>query len=214
MRPSCIALDLDQTLIHYRGEYEGMFEPFTKRNVPKKIVETARDNTTLVGGFSIVNLLVTLRSLITHVPDEPAIERELEMWFKNCLALYDDASRFMKQWEKKHTPPLAIVTRGDETWQRRKVEFLTLAHDHLFVTEKRITKCDALRKLITRYGAPLIFVDDKASELDRVREEGLGENAVLTVLIKRPESIYRDQKAEFPHRVISTLEDLNPILAS
>ncbi len=210
---SCIAIDLDATLCRFQGGKEGLFSifvcPQASENDIREIYERVKKNQ----GFSIAKMQRGVEEKIGKKLDTAKVEQKFSEWLKHSLVLYPDSIPFLARY-KAHGHPICIVTFGDTQFQNQKVVALSIPHDKLFVTEKEDGKPRIIRELLKKYGSAVVFIDDKPSELDRIRDQGIDESDVITVQIYREDGPYGGEEPRFEHRKVSSLFDVAPILLS
>lgn len=198
MKPTCLALDFDHTLAHFAG-YDGMFDIFVRQGVPLPLVRESYQKSLR----SIGSMISFLTEKTDVKLDAPKIYREFDEWLSANLLIYPDAKRFLE----KQDLPIAIVTLGDAPHQEQKIKKLGFKYDHFMPVANINKKSDQIKILLDKYGAPIIFVDNKNSELDSVRAR-FKESQVITYLIDREENPYSHQKPKFKHIIITTLNEL------
>ncbi len=203
MKPTCIALDFDFTLAHFTGGLHNLYAIFTRRGIAPEIVREAHLETEREG-FTIARFTAQIKKRVTELPRETAVSTEFGEWLRASLTPYPDTRAFFTRWAGKI--PLAIVTFGDPDYQKQKIGMFDLPYDSLFTVAPPRTKSEALRALIARHGKPILFVDDKPEELDAVRDDFISEDDVVTVLMRRPDSMYLNTRRHSHERVASLYE--------
>ncbi len=205
MKPACVAFDLDYTLSYFQGGYEGLFEIFRKRGVGDAAIAQAYGEAK-TNGFTIEKL-IDLAAQDGAPLDRGPIADEFRLWLKSALALYPDVLPFLERLRSERHLPVAIVTFGHPNHQEEKMRLLAFPYDRFVCVPETNAKHPALSELVDAYGSPILYVDDKASELDHIRERD-SDNRILTARILRPDSPYRDQREQFPHIHIQSLDKL------
>lgn len=203
MKPTCIALDFDFTLTHFVGGLDSLYTIFTRRGVAPEIVREAHQQTER-GGFTIDKFTANVKKCVPELLQETTVAAEFTEWLHTSLVPYPDTRSFFVRWFGKI--PLAIVTFGDPSYQKQKIDLMNFPHDSLFTIAPTYKKTEALCTLIARHGRPILFVDDKPEELDAVRDDLLSEDDVVTVLMRRPDGIYLDTPHHNHERVASLCE--------
>lgn len=206
MKPSCIALDFDQTLAYYEGGYSGLFNIFVSRGVPQQIIEEAYWESRAIGS-SIDTLLTCLKRRGAFAFDEKTVKKEFNEWISQSLRLYTDAISLIERIKRSDTP-LVLVTAGNPIHQKTKVELMNIPYDKLFLVAMRDGKSKVIRELMKVYGTPILYVDDSVEQLDGVRHMGIQENEVHTFRISRPDGMYRRKESKFSHKEISDLHSI------
>ncbi|KKW20748.1 MAG: hypothetical protein UY62_C0042G0015 [Parcubacteria group bacterium GW2011_GWF2_50_9] len=218
MHYHCMTIDFDNTLGHFIGQggSKGFFSIFEKRGIPHETVARCYESTKTANGFSLDRFFDELAlqgiALLSHAAIRVEIQREFEEWLCQSLVLYPDSAPTLTWLRTRHIP-ICIITFGDDAFQRRKIELAHPPYDDIVVIPHLNSKADAERTMLARFGGPVIFIDDKRSELDAVREAGLTEKEVRTFHINRPDSPYQDQRAKWSHGEIQTLVELLPEFA-
>lgn len=118
-------------------------------------------------GFSIDKMIEQARCVRSF--DEEALRHEFDDWLCSGLRLYDDA-RALIEWLERRQMKWAIVTFGDEAYQKRKIELLGLKPDSIRFTSRVGLKGQELVSLCREFEAPIVFVDDRRAELDPMVE--------------------------------------------
>ncbi|MBI2463250.1 MAG: HAD family hydrolase [Candidatus Spechtbacteria bacterium] len=204
----CIAIDFDNTLAHMDDPgYSGLFAIFTSRGVSLEAVREIYGKVTALVGFTICALIDAIQVAgLLKCDDTIAIEREFDYWLLGHLTCYDDSTSQVNAW-LAHGIPVIIVTSGEESYQRKKIEISQIACTDIIVVPPTRKKSHVIRELFGKYGGPIIMIDDKASELDSVREDELSESDVRTIWIKRFDGRHTNQHAQYPHKEVTTLAD-------
>lgn len=209
MSPKCIAIDLDDTIIHHtNGSYDALFELFADTTVTKATITEIYEKTKRTLGFSLENFLATLEETTGHIIEKGAAKQRFKSWLSNFSTVYPDSIPAIFHWRNKKKLPIAIITSGDHAFQKQKVELLQVPHDELHIITPPNEKPEILRTLLARYGAPIFFIDDNAKELDRVRDAGITEDSVITFHIVRPIPRY-PESPRYPHRTIHSLAEID-----
>lgn len=203
MQPTCLAFDFDYTLASFSSDREGFFEIFTRQGASLVEVNRLYEQLKSSGKSSVNNLLAQLMEETDTLFDVDRVYREHDAWLKQNLKLYPDAEVL----RTKLPLPVAIITHGDEQYQTLKIQKTGILFDHLFLTQALASKHEPLRQLYNLLGGPIVFVDDKAEELDAVRDAGFTSDQIFTHHIIRPDSRYGHVKPKFEHLVIETLEN-------
>lgn len=207
MQPACIALDFDSTLSRILGGLQGIFEIFVRRDIPKELVKECYEESKKDGGFSIQRLLEKVKLKTERLFDDGEIYHEFDEWVKNSIVLYPESISVISELKRRKIP-IAIVTRGDLNYQRRKIELTRILYDELYIVTGELGKCQALRELMQKYGSPILFIDDDPRDLDLVRGHGISEAEVITILILRDDSHHQDGHSTHSHLKIKTLDEI------
>ena len=176
---SCIAIDLDATLCRFQGGKEGLFSIFVCPQASENDIREIYERVKKSHGFSIAKMQRGVEEKIGKKFDTAEVEQKFSEWLKRSLVLYPDSIPFLTNC-KTCGLPICIVTFGDTQFQKQKVAALNIPYDELFVTEKENGKPRIILELIKKYGSAVVFIDDKPSELDRVRDQGKDQSDVIT----------------------------------
>lgn len=212
MHYHCVTIDFDNTLAHFVGEdgSKGFFPIFEKHGILREMVEQCYE-ATKENGFSVEKLLneLSLRGVVlcSSTVFREQFQEEFARWLQQSLILYPDSFVALTALQKRNIP-ICIITVGDERFQRRKIELVHPPYDEVIVVPHFNDKADAEKNVLVRFGGPIAFIDDKAKELDAVRDAGLDEADVETVHINRADSPYRSQQAKYHHHEIFSLVEL------
>lgn len=211
MPVKCIACDMDFTLAHWVSGFDSIVRIFTNRGIDPELAQVAFDEVNRTG-FSIANYRAQVerysqRSLADQAEQ---IEREFERCFRGAFRAYDDSLGWLTRWRARGTK-VAVLSFGVPEFQRQKVDLLRLPHDDLFLVREKVGKIEALRMLLTRYLAPIVTINDDERELDAVRDAGLDENQVVTVLITRPDKV-RKAESHHSHFLVQNLAEADALL--
>ena len=212
MKPTCLSLDLDNTICYLEGGREAFLDIFAAYDIPRKQLEEIYNHLRYGEGFSPKEFLAALVAQ-GFTLDVNSVEKKLTALHRKSLKLYEDAAWLTHKEKTPSAVPIAIVTAGHPDYQQEKCDLLGIRADHIFVVAPSEGKTAPLRELIARYGTPIIHTDDKLEELDRIRDAGLTEKEVITIaLLRDPKT---QQKTSYTHRVIHSLaEILTPPLRS
>jgi len=200
-----IAADLDNTLVFPRGGVSSLLRLFAKYKIaPKHVLDIYAK--AKQSGLSSESLIRAAQEYVDAPLDRGTIEHDIERWLKKSIRCYPDALASVTKWREANIPVI-IVTVGAPEFQKKKIELSGLSYDDVCIVDSVNNKSDTLRTLLARFGAPCIFIDDKASELDAVVESGITSNEVLTYRIRRTNGPYYGQKPVHAHTDIKHLDD-------
>lgn len=207
----CMGVDFDGTLVHFTDpHYNGLFEIYTRRGIPRGAVERCYGEVKGADGFSPDKLTSRVAETTGISLDAESISDEYGEWWRTHLIPYEESILQVTFWMRNCGIPVVIVTAGDAIYQREKVLHARIPHDQLITVPRVNEKAAIMSELLARYGAPIAVFDDKASELDALRDAGLDESCVMTIWIRRPDSRYRDQMPKYRHLTVERLDD--PVL--
>lgn len=213
MAPVCFAIDFDYSIAHFKNGYDGLFDIFVRRNIPREKVESVYEHVKHNGGFTIgglVNAFGPLAGFRFGRNAADAIRKEFDEWLSDSLVPYPESIAALAHLQK--IAPVVIVTFGNEEFQRQKVARLSIPHHELLITEDRNGKPALIEYCVEKYGSPVVFVDDKASELDRI-SDAFPKAQVLTVHLLRKDSPYRKNLPRYSHHAAPDLNGLDLLFA-
>ncbi len=207
MNYTCYACDLDNTLTYFTRGTDALIDIVATYGVPRdvavRVMNAVVDSDV---GFSHKTFVAALCKLHNQI-NAPQLERDVCGWLEHDgLARYPDVDQFLISIEARGLP-WAIITAGNEEWQVKKIEAVNLPTDRVFVVSPMVGKADAIKKLLKRFGSPIVFVDDRPAELDRVRDVH-EPDVVDTYLIERPESPHNMNLSRYEHKKIKSLLEL------
>lgn len=203
MNYTCYAFDLDFTLTHFTRGIAAMIDAVCDLiDEPREEIEALMDEVVdSAAGFSHKTFVARIAERYSNVPTDE-IERAICDWLDGDLARYADTDAALA----RHAP-IAIITAGNEVWQMKKISAARIEANHLFIVSPTTGKAAAIQELIDRVGAPIIYVDDRPEELDRIRDVH-SPDTVITYHIVRDDSPYRDKTSRHAHQKINTLAEL------
>lgn len=208
MRATCIAIDFDGTLAYFKGGYDELFAIFHRRGVDLVVVKECYEQTKREFGFSISAMTSVVSSRTGCSLDTVAIAAEFRGWLGLSLVPYSDSVATLVRWQHQGIP-VVILTAGNSEYQTQKVQVTRMPHDQLTVVSHEHEKPDVVRRLLERYGLPVVFVEDRPSVLDAIREHGLTEDRVITVRLLRQESPYVREHSVYRHRSYNGLDEVS-----
>lgn len=201
-----IAIDLDHTLIFPRGGKTGLFRIFQKHHIAKCHTREVYEKTKQCG-FSVENFLRVAKEYAAQPLNTPTVKKDIESWLGTSTLRYPDVLPFVTKWRNEHIPVI-IITVGAPEFQKKKIKIADIPHDDIYILDAINKKSNVLRMLCGRFGTPGIFIDDKASELDALFEDGITPQEIFTCRIRRKESPYYNQEATATHHIdIDLLDD-------
>ena len=201
-----IALDFDNTLAHFEGGREGIFKLFQKQNIPLELTASLYEETKKEGGFNIDKLIKKVIDKGGVAVDGKKIKEEFALWLSRSMKLYLDASDLLLKIRKTGTS-FSIISVGDRAFQEEKARALGILPHHVHVVEKIGDKSRVLMDMLEKDSTPIIYIDDKASELDAIKQ-AISSKLISTIRIIRPDSPYKDERARYEHREISSLGEI------
>lgn len=160
-----LAIDLDNTLAHYKDGLVGLLEITRKLGVPdseaKKAIRATEER-----NFSF-RLLYQILSLKTHIfVSEDQFLALTKTWFVENYELYDDAHEFLYQYLER--VPIVVVTAGDEEFQHEKIQLLGFVPNETIVVPVGTPKMTALKEVSERYKKVVVFIDDNPNEFAHI----------------------------------------------
>lgn len=210
MKWKAIAVDFDNTLAYLDDPgYQNLFRIFIKRGIATAIqMRKAYEETKKTQGFSLEHLIKTLTDAqqISLGDEREVIEREFEDWLTQNLKVYTDSIPTVYRWKQGGIPVL-ILTAGAEAYQYQKIRISGIPCDGIITVPRINEKAGAIQKIIEKYGTPILFLDDKASELDALRGRAFSNNQVRTVHIQRP-GCSSNEVSRYPHWEVQSLAEV------
>tara|TARA_Y100000310_G_C20583848_1_gene764379 strand:- start:4 stop:630 length:627 start_codon:yes stop_codon:yes gene_type:complete len=197
----CIVVDFDGTLAHFAHGSQGFFKIFTQRRVPESVVQEGYEQLKTTEGFSMQGLTALLEKKFSFKKE--GTEQEFEEWLQQELVLYPESIEAIQYWKGQNIP-VVILTAGQESFQREKVDMMKIPYDKLCIVPSDTEKVVEIKNLMSVYGKPIAVIDDKATILDMIRSEFPDTNEVKTIWIRRSEPSV--QKTEYEHMEISDLQ--------
>lgn len=208
---TCIGIDFDNTLAHFLTSSTGFFKIFSRYHVSEEQLRKTYDEVAHSqngNGFTFEGMLADVTKMVLALSShEDELKRAFGKWLRENLTLYPDSLSALTNWHDGLRIPICIVTAGAEEYQRQKVDLMQIPHDDIIVVPHANEKASVTKKLLSRYGRQIVFIDDKDSELDHLCDAGIDSGDVLKVHIKRPDSPYRDQKPRYKHLEVESLAD-------
>lgn len=213
MKWRCIVVDFDHTLARLDDpplspglDYPGLFQIFTLRGVPEKVARESYRKVKASNGFSVHHLTRHLSERGGFDLDEVEIQKDFRRYLEEKLLLYPDTLPAVRRWRALGIP-VVILTAGEESYQQEKVRATKIPYDDLLIIPRANEKTEFVHALLERYGRPIAVFDDKATELDALRNNGLSQDEVITVRVRRPDSPYYDQPPRHRHIEVAILTD-------
>ncbi len=201
-----VAVDFDNTLAYHQGGKVRLFRLLRKYGISLFDIRAIYEQAKKESGLSVESLLRVAKEYTNTPLDREAVTQDVEGWLRDSVACYPDALLSVLEWRNANVPVI-IVTVGAPEFQKKKVELSGLPYDDLFVLDAVNKKSATLQALLDHYGSPCIFVDDKATELDAIRESGISAHDVITFRIRRKNSPYYGQRPAHEHVNIKRLDD-------
>ena len=205
-KPVHVAVDFDNTLAHFEGGRDGIFELFHEQHVPVAVVESLYEETKKEGGFNIDRLIKKVTDRVGAIIDETRLKQEFAAWLHRSLTLYVDAQDFLLKIKKLNIP-LSIISVGDPSFQEQKIKALGINPDSLHIVPRVGDKSHVLSELLRNTDSSIIYIDDKATELDAIKRQ-IDSDKIITVRIIRSDSPYKDERAQLEHTEVSNLNDI------
>lgn len=208
MQVTCIAVDFDGTLAYFKGGYDELFAIFSRRGVDPVVVRECYEKTKREFGFSISAMTSVVAGQTGRRFNALEIAAEFRDWLGLSLIPYPDSVATLARWQKQGIT-VVILTAGNTEYQTQKVQVTHLPHDQLLVVSHECEKPDVVRRLLERYGPPVLLIEDRPSVLDAMREDGLDEDQVITVRLLRAESPYVREHSIYGHRSSNILDEVS-----
>lgn len=203
------AIDFDFTLAHFvKTGMNGLLKIFINQNISQEIVMKAELEAEQQG-FTFDKYLSNIEGLSKKTfskGEREVLKKQFENWLRYSLVLYEDSMEVIKKIMKKW--PIIIVTFGEENYQKQKIAMTNIPYTKIITTSQENSKLKALESIISEYGKPIYFIDDKPSELDEIKKDDLYMKKFITYRVMRPDSPYFHQESKFTHNKISSLREL------
>jgi hypothetical protein len=201
----CIAIDFDFCSATFKNGFAGLYAIFEKRGVPNKKARSLYQEAKNLG-LTIETYQRLVEQEFGPLPNRRNINQEFQDWLEKTLTPYPDAPHAFALWHTKI--PIIFVTSGDNTYQLQKIVATDLPYTEIRFVKPANTKLDVVRELLLRYGAQLVFIEDKPSELDTIRNNNIQKELVRTVRILRSDSPYASVPSEYSHEEVHSLLDI------
>jgi len=126
--------------------------------------------------------------------DEIALKRKIQNLLKDTRKyVFSDVESLLQNFSRKE---LFLISHGDPNFQKKKINNSGISHFFGVVKISRIFKSQEIKKIInksdcSRKKEKYLFLDDRVHYIEEVKK-CLPE--IITILIKRPEGRYWDQK--------------------
>jgi len=183
MKIGCIALDLDDTLVYLQDHLEGFYRICADSGLARSQISPIVQQLIYGEGFNFEGFLAKTE-FGWPSPESQNICRKLYIWMARSLKPFPDSAPTINAWLADL--PVAIVTNGEQQFQKLKLDWTGLPYTKLFVLRPNGPgKGAQIRRLVNHYG-PTVFVDDLPANLDNVRQAGLTADQVMTIQIRRP----------------------------
>jgi FMN phosphatase YigB (HAD superfamily) len=199
-------LDFDFTLAHFTDGVESLCEIFSAYGVAADVAHQGWLEAEQLG-FTIDVCRNAVERIIGKSLPKDDIAALFRQWLRANLSLYEDSQAVINRWNQNDM--IWILTFGNREYQFQKISSVDILFHQVVVTTEPNTKFRFIQRLVQKSRYPIMFVDDKPSELDAVRDAGLGNSQIETVLIRRSDSPYFEVKPRYPHRVVWSLAELD-----
>lgn len=206
LRVKHIGLDFDNTLAYLENGMEGVFGLFMRSGISREVIIGAYEASRFNKGFNIDRLIEEVSRRVNSRLDKPKIRKNFNLWLSGSIRLYHDVDDFLLR-VSGFGISTSIISAGDLIHQREKISLVGLGSLSTDIVPKVGEKSKVLKKMLNRGIWPILYIDDKARELDAICRE-ISREDVFTVRIKRFNGPHNKEKAEFRHREISSLAEL------
>ncbi len=204
----CIAFDFDNTLARATDGYVGLFAVFQKDGMSEDYLKKTYEAVKEASQFSIEKYCDALEADGNHFPRQER-QVEAEEWLRESLHVFPETRAVIETIREKGIQVI-IVSGGERSYQMKKIAYSEIRYDEVFITHIG-NKADTIQEISGRFASPLVYVDDRPMELDRIRDK-MSDETVLTVWLRRPGGKYTNDVAEHEHIIISNLTELLPFL--
>lgn len=205
LRPKAIGCDFDFTVSYFVGGIDTITKPFTKRGISHEIAMQA-EQAAEERGFCLSVYLEEIEKFTGWPFAREVIEPEFRRWMAKTIRTYEDARHAFEFWRTQRLD-VVFVTLGNKEYQLDKIAMSQLPHRYAFVVDRDEAKWVHINQLLQAHGAPVVYIDDKPSVLDHIRDQDKA-GEVITVRAKRAESPYYKEPARHTHHEVSDLTRL------
>ena len=205
-----IVLDLDFTLIGFRGGFSKLLDDLAFLNINPAILSRALDYANDIG-FTINLFIKTIERIQNEVFNQKTknkIKENFNDWLRSSLRIYDDVKDFLEIWKDKI--PIIILTFGCPAYQQKKIKMLGLEKFPVYYSSKPYSKARKLNAILTKY-KHIAYVDDNINEINEIAKNNTTKRISLFWLNRNNE--LKENIKEMPDYIqISSLLNLNRYL--
>ena len=200
---ACVS-DFDDCLVRLtdRSKLFGIFTSASdglSRAGVERIYRKVRDSI----GFSATHMINAIRGEGYSI-NEKAVCAALDRWLKNSLEPYHDTMQFVGRVRASNIP-FIVITFGEEKYQIKKVQMSGIPYDQLIVVSSPAEKVERIREVIKKFGRPIVYIDDKATTLDKIARAFSPETVLTVRPVRGP---YRMLAAKRMHWEIASFAQL------
>lgn len=203
----CYAFDLDNTLAYFPHGLSSLVDVICSFGIEREAAKRLLDDVSNSHeGFSHRTIAAAVSAAYPDL-DRAAFQDTIYYWLADGgIVLYPETKRV---WDAAHVSgnTIAVITAGNPEWQHEKIKLLNLQPLHVFVTPPPVGKAAAITSLQDLVRGTIHYVDDRAHELDRIRDS-CGSDAVRLFHIVRADSIDGGASARHPHKRIASLDEM------
>jgi FMN phosphatase YigB (HAD superfamily) len=202
-----IIIDFDDTIFNTYKMMQEFIKSFKKAGFSseefKEIYKKSKEKKGEFDQKTVIGLFSKLRSFDKHqVAKELAeiLERAEEF-------VYPDFRKFVDNFPKKE---LILLSFGSTDYQKIKIENAGMRKyfDKIYITNK--DKVYNIEKTYRKYaGDRIVFIDDKAEEIDKVKEKFPG---IITLKMERPRGGHTSIKSEKADCVINNFAQVRDVI--
>lgn len=202
-----IVLDLDFTLIGFRGGFSKLLDDLAFVNINPAILSSALDyaNDT---GFTIDLFIKAIERFQNETINQKAknkIKEKFNDWLKGSLHIFDDAKDFLDICKDKI--PIFILTFGCLEYQQKKIKMLGLEKFPVYYSSEPHSKVKKLDAILKDYKY-VAYVDDNINEINEIAKYNTTKRIFLFWL-NRNNKLKEHIKKMSDYILISSLLDLN-----
>lgn len=211
-RIEAIVLDLDFTIIGFRGGFQKLLDDLAFTNVNPVILIRALDYANHIG-FTIDLFIKTIEAFQDEVLNRKTrseIRDKFNCWLRSSLHIFDDAREFLETWKDKM--PMSILTFGCPSYQQKKIKMLGLEELPVYFSSRACSKAKKLGAIFREY-RHVAYVDDNINEINEIAKYNTTKRISLFWLNRNSE--LKGNIQEMPDYIqISSLLSLNRYLIS
>ncbi len=201
---TAVVVDLDDTTVRFVDNLKGFFDIWSRFRVSDTKARQTTQALIDQAQFSFDRIIGELR------PDRPKrLPSQLNEWLDQTLRAYEDTEKYFSVWS--YDVPVIILTAGNEVFQLSKLISANISYQAVYFASPQHTKAEILLRLLTKHGAPLVFIDDLPENLDQVRIQGISANLVINCHMQRPDRL-KQPTGNYPHHLVHDFEEVDRLI--
>lgn len=202
-----IILDFDDTILNTGLLMKELVGIFTRAGLSEKdYYENYRRTKEIKGDFDL-DLILNLSSETIDL-DKKKIKNEIAILFDGMeIFVYRDFFDFCKNFSREN---MILLSTGEKDFQMNKIKGSKVIPYFSEVIVISREKSEKLKVISKKYpGEDMIFVDDKAREIDRAKKLLPG---LITLKMERPDGRHILPKSEFADFTVKDFHDVLSII--